>query len=133
MLLLIKELHNWGHNIYAKKTPTPYTLKKKTKKKLVAAESHRFYKAKQEECEFASNFFVHPKRSLSKCKFWLNNENINRKLLFEGMSHEDAFKMAQADDVAHIKNKDMNDLHKMFPAKLTSDEIQKGRGLFLVW
>ena len=46
------------------------------------------------------------------------------------MSVEDAFKMAQAIElvianIAHIKNKNTNDMHEMFTAKLHSVEIQK--------
>ena len=34
-------------------------------------------------------------------------------------------------DVAHIKNKDMEDLHEMDTTKQSSAEIQKGKRLYL--
>ena len=52
----------------------------------------------------------------------------------ESMLIEDAFKMAQATklvaaNVAHIKNKNTKDLHKMFQVKQSSVEIEKKKRL----
>ena len=52
----------------------------------------------------------------------LNEEKIQERLLSEDMSLEEAFKMAQAmelaiADVAPIKNKDTGDLQKMLTTK----------------
>ena len=64
----------------------------------------------------------------------LNDEKIKERLLSKDMSLEEVFKMAQAmelvtADVVHIKNKDMEDLHKMCWTKQSSAVIQKGKRL----
>ena len=92
-------------------------------KQVVIAESYRF-NTKQEEGESVCNVFVHLKHLSFTCKFGtflkrasrekfvfgLNDEKIQEILLYEDMSLEKVFKIAQhmemaIADVAHIKNK----------------------------
>ena len=105
-------------------------------KHLVITESYRFYNAKQEDGEYVFNFFIHLKHLLSTCEFGtflkrasrdkcvcgLNDEKIQERLLSDDMSLDEVYKMAQAielmtADVAHTKNKDREDLHKMCTTK----------------
>ena len=95
------------------------------------------YNVKQGESEPVSNFFFVRLKHLSstyefgtfvkrelrdKFACGLNDEKIEERLLSEDMSFEVVYKMAHAMElatanVAHIKNKDREDLHKMGTAK----------------
>ena len=72
------------------------------------------------------------KRALcKKFVFGLNDEKIQEKILWL----EEVFKMALAmelatADVVHIKNEDMEDLHKMCTTKQNSAEIKKGKSFY---